>query len=402
MRIAHVSAVLVLLPILAVAGAEPPAAPKADDPPGLLEVPRVATFDVFGKVSFNQGRRYAISINEHLPEARASRTKLAARLKEHKLLDQIVFGWIGKMEKPPARLNLLIGDNIPIEVAQAVIAAYVAGAKLPVHIKLTVEDGQLLRTRRITVGGFVDYDTDAVTPAQIMELLKPGLSHEDSPIPQNLPRGVPAAGAHDAAAGVRGGSAEVEALHRRAVVRVPAHRPETEHAVQVHRSLHDVAARDAPHAFHVRRRDHHAVQHARLEAGAYSFQDVEAAVRELVFLDFPGRILEVVRRVLHEHAEDVLAGRGEVNRRARSPSCIRASDRVPSGRTWRRQRHARCSPDPGRCASCRGAADRRPFGRQRLELRRAVERDVDLHRRGTVVDTLHRREKLIGQILRDP
>jgi len=115
-------------------------------------------------------------VNKHLPDAKALRVKLSASLGEQKQLDQVVFGWFGR--KPPTRLNISIGDSVPVEMAQAVISAYATGAKLPVHIEQMPEDEQLGRTRRVFVGGLVDFDSTAATPEQIQELLKPGLRRE--------------------------------------------------------------------------------------------------------------------------------------------------------------------------------------------------------------------------------
>jgi len=176
MGIIGLSAVLVVLPILTVVHADPPSPRKADEPPGLLEVPVIGIVEVNGKWSFNNGRRYSISVNKHLPDAMASRAALVATLHEQKQLDQVVFDWFGK--KLPTRLNLLIGDNVPVEMAQAVVAAYADGSKIPVHITLMTEDEQLGLTRAVYVGGLVDRDDAPVMRKQIQELLKPGLTHQ--------------------------------------------------------------------------------------------------------------------------------------------------------------------------------------------------------------------------------
>ena len=63
------------------------------------------------------------------------------------------------------------------------------------------------------------------------------------PVPQDLARRVPAAGADHAAAGVRRRAAQVQALHRRAVVGEARRRPQAEQLRQPHRPLEDVAAR---------------------------------------------------------------------------------------------------------------------------------------------------------------
>src|SRR5580693_7129454 len=62
------------------------------------------------------------------------------------------------------------------------------------------------------------------------------------PIPQHLGRGVLAAGADHAAAGVGRTAAEIQSCERRAVIAVAGHRAEVEELVQRHGSLEDVAA----------------------------------------------------------------------------------------------------------------------------------------------------------------
>src|SRR5215472_16531711 len=64
-------------------------------------------------------------------------------------------------------------------------------------------------------------------------------------VPEDLPRGVVAARAHDAAAGMSGGAAQVEAADGRAVVGVAGKGTPEEELVQRHRSLEDVAAGEA-------------------------------------------------------------------------------------------------------------------------------------------------------------
>src|SRR5881296_71214 len=67
-----------------------------------------------------------------------------------------------------------------------------------------------------------------------------------SPVPDDLPGRVEAAGTHHTAAGVRRRAAQIEPLHRGPVVGVTRYRAEAEHVRQAHRPLHDIAAGDAP------------------------------------------------------------------------------------------------------------------------------------------------------------
>ena len=130
-----------------------------------------------------------------------------------------------------------------------------------------------------------------------------------------------------------------------------------------------------------------------LKFGAYSFQDVEAAVGELVLARVvPGALLELVGSILDEHRHEMLARRRDASDRRPTGSCIRGSDRATAGRTWRRRSRVRCNPDRGRCARCRDAAGRGCPG-QAGEVGQLRQGDVDLQRSAVVVDVADGRRR---------
>src|SRR5215472_2823867 len=75
-------------------------------------------------------------------------------------------------------------------------------------------------------------------------------------VPEDLPRGVVAARAHDAAAGMSGGAAQVEAADGRAVVGVAGEGAPEEELIRRHRSLEDVAAGESEALLDVPRGEH--------------------------------------------------------------------------------------------------------------------------------------------------
>jgi hypothetical protein len=157
--------------------AEEPKKVNAGEPEGFLEVGVIGTVYINGTwVGFNQGRRYGISINKHLPNARDARAKLAVVLKEQKQLDQVVFDWFGR--GPLKRLDIVIGTNIPVGVAQALISAYATESKIPVYVVLRTTDGAVEGTSLIHVGSLVSHGKDPITQEQLREVLKPGLTPE--------------------------------------------------------------------------------------------------------------------------------------------------------------------------------------------------------------------------------
>ena len=146
-------------------------------PPEFLEVDSISRSDANGKPSFNGGRPYVISINEKLPEARAARGRLVARLHDSEQLDRFVFEWFGTA--PPTRLNLGIGRDVPVKAAQAVIAAYAVelrGAGGPSLPDMDDDEG-FGNTQRVYVqGGLEDRGEVAMKAEEIKALLNPLLT----------------------------------------------------------------------------------------------------------------------------------------------------------------------------------------------------------------------------------
>ena len=176
MRHSHAAVVLLLVPALALARDEPKKE-KVEEPEGLLEATAIIPVSInHNLVGFNQGRPYAISINEQLPGAKSSRAKFAKALEAQKYLDLVVFEWFGK--KPPKRLNIMIGNKVPVHIAQAAIAVFAVDSNIPVYLCLMRKDEALGSTRCIYVGALVDCGEDAFKPEQLRELIKPGLSQE--------------------------------------------------------------------------------------------------------------------------------------------------------------------------------------------------------------------------------
>ena len=123
-----------------------------------------------------------------------------------------------------------------------------------------------------------------------------------------------AAGAEDAAAGVAGGAAQVQAADRRAVVGPAGDGAEAEELMGVHRALHDVAAGDAERALQVERREDLAVldraRHVRRVFGEH----FDAAVGELFFDVVPGRVPVKPSRSRGRRIEDSQVCTGRIAR----------------------------------------------------------------------------------------
>src|ERR1022692_1815135 len=125
---------------------------------------------------------------------------------------------------------------------------------------------------------------------------------------QHLAGGVITWRAHNSAAGVRSGAAQIQPFHRRAVSRVAGHRAHDEHLIETHLAVEDVAAGDAVAALHVERREHLLVYNDRPNIGAVLFDEFHHAAVERLTRVVPSGAAQGVRRVLQEDPHDVLAG----------------------------------------------------------------------------------------------
>ena len=116
--------------------------------------------------------------------------------------------------------------------------------------------------------------------------------------------------AHDAAAGMRGRAVHPEPVDRRSVARVARYGTIEEELLQRQLTLEDVALGEPELALDVLRRQHLLVQDEAADVRGAFLDRVEHRLAERV----PRRIVpfalgQVVGRVLHEAAHDVLAGR---------------------------------------------------------------------------------------------
>jgi hypothetical protein len=183
MRKDWTSAILSLALVIPATATGTAVAQDLREPPGFLGVEQVVCYEAKVRLRadqegvvlrrFNEGRPYAISINRHLPDARA---RLVRDLAGRGRLRSVVFERFGT--EVPGRLNILIGSEVPIEVAQSAIAAYAAGSELPVSIAAMAEDAGHNDTHRIYVGGLCDLGGAPMRPEKIQALLDPGLTRE--------------------------------------------------------------------------------------------------------------------------------------------------------------------------------------------------------------------------------
>src|SRR5215469_8093914 len=87
-------------------------------------------------------------------------------------------------------------------------------------------------------------------------------------LPQHLACAVEARRAHHAAAGMRSGTAEIQAAHGRPITRPSRYRAHDEHLVEAHLAVEDVTAGDAETAFEIERGQNLAALDDRTDVGS--------------------------------------------------------------------------------------------------------------------------------------
>src|SRR2546426_2101530 len=109
-------------------------------------------------------------------------------------------------------------------------------------------------------------------------------------VPQDLARGVLARGAHDAAAGMRAGAAQVETADRRAVVRPARGRTEEEQLIGGHLAVEDVPLGETEDLLQIPRAEDLARDDRLLDVRGVFRQRVDDLVAHLLADLGPGQI----------------------------------------------------------------------------------------------------------------
>ena len=118
-----------------------------------------------------------------------------------------------------------------------------------------------------------------------------------------------AGGAHDAAAGMSGGTAHIEVVDWGAVIGPAGDGAEEEKLLEGEFTLEDIALRQAEFALEIERGEDLAADDDFFDVGGVLGDGVDYRVAEGFFVIVPGALREFVWSVLHEAGEDVLARR---------------------------------------------------------------------------------------------
>ncbi len=113
--------------------------------------------------------------------------------------------------------------------------------------------------------------------------------------------------AHDAAAGMCGGTAHIEVVDRRAVVGPPGHGAEEEKLFEGELALKDITLGETEFALEIERGENLAADDNFFDVGSVLGDGVDDGVAEGLALLVPVALRELVGRILHEAGENVLA-----------------------------------------------------------------------------------------------
>ena len=150
-----------------------PAAPRPL-PPDFLMLDTLEISHKSAGATFNE-RPFAISINVAIPGHPRLQPELGWQLDALGRLGDLVFEEFGGEVIP--RLEIHIGEAIPVDVAQAVLAVYGNHPELPVYVGITPA-GDFASEQRVYIGGFVHTLDRPLAPELLERLLAPGLTIE--------------------------------------------------------------------------------------------------------------------------------------------------------------------------------------------------------------------------------
>src|SRR5579872_4136609 len=129
------------------------------------------------------------------------------------------------------------------------------------------------------------------------------------PIAQNLMCSVVAGGAGDTAAGMRAGSAEIQAADGSSILRPSRHWTHEEHLLQAEIAVKNIALGQSVGSLEIQRGKDLSREDRVRHVGRVLGNSVRDAVAQQFAVFVPCALPQSVRNILHEASEDVLAGR---------------------------------------------------------------------------------------------
>jgi len=144
-------------------------APRASAQGGhdLLQVDTVSVTQQDGGCSFNEGRPWVVNLHRALDPRLV--TDLERELGRADLADQVVLGRFG--EEPPARLELVLGQDLPGTLAADLVHAVRRRSSLPLVVSANHEQSTTCNRSQAYVGSLLPTDNMA-TPAATLDAME--------------------------------------------------------------------------------------------------------------------------------------------------------------------------------------------------------------------------------------
>jgi hypothetical protein len=129
---------------------------------------------------FNNGCSYVVELNMTLPTAKDLRHALRQALaKDRRRRTDIVFIPFSPKTKAPTPVEVAIGGQVPLDVAQTVLAELAKVPDFPVALTLVTDPDESGSPRHVCVGDIKSSGKEAVPPKILEGLLDPKLSQNE-------------------------------------------------------------------------------------------------------------------------------------------------------------------------------------------------------------------------------
>ena len=126
---------------------------------------------------FNGERDHLVSVHRAL-EGAAFLDDLTALAAEREVSALIAIDWFGDPAAPPPRLELLVGADVPVPLAQVVIAAAADSRWRPLVVSQQPDDGDFGNRARVYVGSLRPTDNPETAPEALRRLRSPGVADD--------------------------------------------------------------------------------------------------------------------------------------------------------------------------------------------------------------------------------
>ncbi|MCK6504199.1 hypothetical protein L6R53_12495 [Myxococcota bacterium] len=160
------------IPTLALLGL---ACPRPSSPPAaapssatLLEVSRVVVGGSPGRCAFNEDRPWLVNVHASLGDGGDLEATLRRGVEAAGLGGQVVLDWFG--DEAPERLELVLGRDLPVALARAVVQAARDHAPVPLVVTVAQEQSSTCSRSQAYVGSLLPTD-QAPTTAEALDRL---------------------------------------------------------------------------------------------------------------------------------------------------------------------------------------------------------------------------------------